>query len=92
MDHTFLFTGAVRKIKELIDDDALGPLYYYDSMRVNLGLFQTDVNVIWDLAPHDFSIMQYLIPEKPRPLSRRARTMSTARRTSPTSRCISGTT
>ncbi len=65
VDHTFLFTGAVRKIKELIDADALGRLYYYDSMRVNLGLFQSDVNVIWDLAPHDFSIMQYLIPQKP---------------------------
>ncbi|MBZ5499098.1 MAG: Gfo/Idh/MocA family oxidoreductase [Acidobacteriia bacterium] len=65
VDHTFLFTGAVKKIKELIDQDVLGTLYYYDSTRVNLGLFQTDVNVIWDLAPHDFSIMQYLIPGKP---------------------------
>ena len=65
VDHTFLFTGAVRKIKELIDKDVLGRLYYYDSTRVNLGLFQTDVNVVWDLAPHDFSIMQYLLPEKP---------------------------
>ena len=65
VDHTFLFTGAVRKIKELIDQSALGPLYYYDSVRVNLGLFQHDVNVIWDLAPHDLSIMDYLIAEKP---------------------------
>lgn len=65
VDHTFLFTGAVRKIKELIDDDVLGVLYYYDSMRVNLGLFQVDVNVVWDLAPHDLSIMQYLIASKP---------------------------
>jgi predicted dehydrogenase len=65
VDHTFLFTGAVSKIKELIDSDVLGTLYYYDSMRVNLGLFQSDVNVIWDLAPHDLSIMQYLIPQKP---------------------------
>lgn len=65
VDHTFLFTGAVRKIKELIDSDVLGVLYYYDSMRVNLGLFQSDVNVIWDLAPHDLSIMQFLIPQKP---------------------------
>ena len=65
VDHTFLFTGAVRKIRELIDDGALGDLYYYDSQRVNLGLFQHDVNVIWDLAPHDLSIMEYLIDEEP---------------------------
>ena len=61
VDHTFLFTGAVRKIKQLLEADALGKLYYYDSTRVNLGLFQHDVNVIWDLAPHDLSIMDYLI-------------------------------
>jgi len=66
VDHTFLFTPAVRKIKELIDSDVLGKLYYYDSTRVNLGLFQSDVNVVWDLAPHDFSIMQYLIKEQPK--------------------------
>jgi predicted dehydrogenase len=65
VDHTFLFTGAVRKMRELIDDGVLGDLYYYDSTRVNLGLFQHDVSVIWDLAPHDLSIMDYLIPEKP---------------------------
>jgi len=65
VDHTFVFTGAVRKMKEIIDKDVLGQLYYYDSTRVNLGLFQHDINVIWDLAPHDFSIMDYLIPEKP---------------------------
>jgi predicted dehydrogenase len=65
IDHTFLFTGAVRKIKELIDDNILGDLYYYDSTRVNLGLFQHDVNVIWDLAPHDFSVMDYVIENKP---------------------------
>src|ERR1700678_1424782 len=65
VDHTFLFTGAVRRIKEFIDDGTLGNLYYYDSTRVNLGLFQHDVNVIWDLAPHDLSIMDYLIKEKP---------------------------
>ncbi len=65
VDHTFLFTPAVRKIKELIDGDVLGKLYYYDSMRVNLGLFQSDVNVVWDLAPHDLSIMQHIIPEQP---------------------------
>jgi predicted dehydrogenase len=61
VDHTFLFTGAVRKIKQLLQDGALGRLYYYDSTRVNLGLFQHDVNVIWDLAPHDLSIMDHLI-------------------------------
>ncbi len=65
VDHTFLFTGAVRKIRELIDGAVLGDLYYYDSQRVNLGLFQHDVNVIWDLAPHDLSIMEYLINEEP---------------------------
>jgi len=69
VDHTFLFTGAVKKIKELMDEGALGKLYYYDSMRVNLGLFQHDVNVVWDLAPHDFSVMDYLIQEKPVALS-----------------------
>lgn len=65
VDHTFLFTGAVKKIRQLLDEDALGKLYYYDSTRVNLGLFQHDVNVIWDLAPHDLSIMDYLIQEGP---------------------------
>jgi predicted dehydrogenase len=64
VDHTFLFTGAVRKIRELIEDGVLGDLYYYDSTRVNLGLFQHDVSVIWDLAPHDLSIMDYLIGTK----------------------------
>jgi predicted dehydrogenase len=61
VDHTFLFTGAVKTIKDLIDTGELGDLYYYDSVRINLGLFQHDVNVIWDLAPHDFSIMDYLL-------------------------------
>jgi predicted dehydrogenase len=65
VDHTFLFTGAVRKIRQLVDDGTLGKLYYYDSTRVNLGLFQHDVNVIWDLAPHDLSIMNYLIDAEP---------------------------
>jgi predicted dehydrogenase len=65
VDHTFLFTGAVRKIKELVDEGVLGPLYYYDSTRVNLGLFQHDVNVIWDLGPHDISIVDYLIGLEP---------------------------
>jgi predicted dehydrogenase len=61
VDHTFLFTGAVRKTRSLIAEGALGRLYYYDSTRVNLGLFQHDCNVVWDLAPHDLSIMNYLL-------------------------------
>jgi predicted dehydrogenase len=61
VDHTFLFTGAVRKIKQLIDEGVLGRLFYFDSIRINLGLLQKDSNVIWDLAPHDLSIMDYLI-------------------------------
>jgi len=65
VDHTFLFSGAVRKIREVVDAGTLGPLYYFDSTRVNLGLFQHDVSVIWDLAPHDLSIMDYIIPERP---------------------------
>jgi predicted dehydrogenase len=65
VDHTFLFTGAVKRICQFIEDGTLGDLYYYDSTRVNLGLLQHDVNVIWDLAPHDLSIMNYLIKEKP---------------------------
>lgn len=65
VDHTFLFTGAVRRMKQMIDDGTLGELYYYDSTRVNLGLFQHDVNVLWDLAPHDLSVMDHLIKQKP---------------------------
>jgi len=65
VDHTFLFTGSVRKIKELVDNDVLGDLYYYDSVRVNLGLFQHDINVLWDLAPHDLSILDHVIEEEP---------------------------
>jgi predicted dehydrogenase len=65
VDHTFLFTGAVRKIKQVIDSGELGNLLFYDSVRVNLGLFQHDVNVIWDLAPHDLSIMAHVIDKKP---------------------------
>jgi predicted dehydrogenase len=64
IDHTFIYTGAVRKIKEFIEKGDLGDLVYYDSTRVNLGLFQQDVDVIWDLAPHDISIMDYLMPFK----------------------------
>ena len=65
VDHTFVYTPAVRKIRELIAAGALGEIYYYDAVRVNLGLFQHDVNVIWDLAIHDLSIMDYVLPEKP---------------------------
>jgi predicted dehydrogenase len=65
VDHTFLFSGAVRKIRQLVDDGTLGPLYYFDSTRVNLGLFQHDVSVVWDLAPHDLSIMDYLMDVQP---------------------------
>jgi len=65
VDHTFLFTGAVQKIERLLHEGTLGKLYYYDSTRVNLGLFQHDVNVIWDLAPHDLSIIDHLIDQTP---------------------------
>jgi predicted dehydrogenase len=65
VDHTFLFTGAVKKISQLLGEGTLGKLYYYDSTRVNLGLFQHDINVLWDLAPHDLSIMDYLIGTSP---------------------------
>jgi predicted dehydrogenase len=65
VDHTFLFTGAVRKIHQLMEEGSLGKLYYYDSTRVNLGLFQHDINVLWDLAPHDLSIMDFLLKANP---------------------------
>jgi predicted dehydrogenase len=65
VDHTFLYTGAVRKIKELVDGGVLGRLYYYDSTRVNLGLFQHDVNVVWDLAPHDLAIIDHVVGLEP---------------------------
>jgi predicted dehydrogenase len=65
VDHTFLFTGAVKKISQLLNEGVLGKLYYYDSTRVNLGLFQHDINVIWDLAPHDISIIDHLIKASP---------------------------
>jgi predicted dehydrogenase len=65
VDHTVLFTGAVKKIKQVIESGELGRLLFYDSVRVNLGLFQHDVNVIWDLAPHDLSVMDFLISAKP---------------------------
>jgi len=65
VDHTFLYTGAVEKIKTLIDEKTIGNIQYFDSTRINLGLFQPDLNVLWDLAPHDISILTYLISEKP---------------------------
>lgn len=65
VDHTFVYTGAVRKIRKLVESGSLGEIYYYDSVRVNLGLFQHDVNVLWDLAVHDLSIMDYVLPFRP---------------------------
>lgn len=65
VDHTFIYTGAVKKMKEVITSGRLGEIYYFDSVRINLGLFQHDVNVIWDLAPHDLSIMDHLIDKRP---------------------------
>ncbi|MBA4392205.1 MAG: oxidoreductase [Desulfobacca sp.] len=65
VDHTFVYTGAVRKIRELVEVDSLGDLYYYDSVRINLGLFNNDVNVIWDLAVHDLSIMDFVLSSPP---------------------------
>jgi predicted dehydrogenase len=69
VDHTFVYTGAVRKIRELIDAGDLGAIYYYDSVRINLGLFQRDVNVLWDLAVHDLSIMDFLLDQAPSAVS-----------------------
>lgn len=65
VDHTFVYTGAVRKIRELVESGSLGEICYYDSVRVNLGLFQHDINVLWDLAVHDLSIMDYVLPYRP---------------------------
>ena len=65
VDHTFLYTGAVKKMKEMIESGEIGKVKYFDSTRINLGLFQPDVNVLWDLAPHDISILQFLVKEKP---------------------------
>ena len=64
-DHTFCYTGAVRKIRDIVKSGTLGELLYFDSVRVNLGLFQQDVNVVWDLAPHDLSIVDFVVDEKP---------------------------
>ncbi|MDZ4845698.1 MAG: Gfo/Idh/MocA family oxidoreductase [Chitinophagales bacterium] len=65
VDHTFLYTGAVQKIKEIVDAKSIGEIKYFDSTRINLGLFQPDINVLWDLAPHDISILNFLVKEKP---------------------------
>ncbi|MBA3766865.1 MAG: Gfo/Idh/MocA family oxidoreductase [Acidobacteria bacterium] len=65
VDHTFIYTGAVRKVKEIVQSGELGDLLYFDSVRINLGLFQRDINVVWDLAPHDLSIMDYIIGREP---------------------------
>jgi predicted dehydrogenase len=65
VDHTFVYTGAVQTIKQMVEGGNLGQLYYYDSTRVNLGLFQRDVNVLWDLAVHDLAIMDYVLGQRP---------------------------
>src|SRR5262249_13884037 len=65
VDHTFVYSGAVRKIRDLIRSGELGDVYYFDAVRINLGLLQRDLNVVWDLAPHDFSIMVDLIDKQP---------------------------
>jgi predicted dehydrogenase len=65
VDHTFIYTGAVRKVKEVVESGELGDLLYFDSVRINLGLFQRDINVVWDLAPHDLSIMDFIIGRDP---------------------------
>jgi predicted dehydrogenase len=65
VDHTFIYTGAVRKMKELVDSGELGEILYFDSVRINLGLFQKDINVVWDLAPHDLAIMDYIMDQQP---------------------------
>ncbi|GAB4317029.1 MAG: Gfo/Idh/MocA family oxidoreductase [Candidatus Zixiibacteriota bacterium] len=69
VDHTFLYTGAVQKITQMVDSGELGDILYFDSVRVNLGLFQHDVNVIWDLAPHDVSIMDAVVRKQPKQVS-----------------------
>ncbi len=69
VDHTYLFSNAVRRMKALIESGELGDLYYVDSVRINLGLFQSDINVVWDLAPHDLAIVEYLLGSTPRSIS-----------------------
>lgn len=69
VDHTFVYTPAVQRIRELIQSGELGQIYYYDSLRINLGLFQHDVNVLWDLAVHDLSILDYVLDSRPHAVS-----------------------
>lgn len=69
VDHTFIYSGPVQKIKQIIDSGEIGELYFIDSVRINLGMFQHDVNVVWDLAPHDLSILDHLVGQLPRSLS-----------------------
>lgn len=69
VDHTFVFTAAVRRMRDLISQGEIGDLFYFDSVRINLGLIQTDINVLWDLAPHDVSIMDYLVGQEPTSVS-----------------------
>ena len=69
VDHTFIYSGPVQKIKQILDSGEIGDLYFIDSVRINLGMFQHDVNVVWDLAPHDLSILDYLVGRLPRSLS-----------------------
>jgi predicted dehydrogenase len=69
VDHTFVYTGAVQKIHDLVSSGQIGDVYYYDSVRVNLGLFQHDVSVLWDLAVHDLSILDYVLPARPEAVS-----------------------
>ena len=91
VDHTFVFTGAVRHMRSLIDSGEVGDLYYFDSVRINLGLIQTDVNVVWDLAPHDVSIMDYLIAQEPVSVAAQAAGHGgSPTETLPTSRCAIG--
>jgi predicted dehydrogenase len=69
VDHTFIYTGAIRKIRDLVQTGDLGALYYYDSVRINLGAFQPDVDVVWDLAAHDLAVLDFLFDEKPTSVS-----------------------
>ena len=69
VDHTFIYTPAVRKIRDLVASGELGEVLYFDSVRVNLGLFQSDTNVVWDLGPHDLSIANHVLGERPRSVS-----------------------
>lgn len=64
VDHTFLFTGAVQSMRRIVESGDLGKICYFDSMRVNLGLFQADVNCLWDLAPHDLSVINHLLDDE----------------------------